>query len=72
MREFSVAPGTSAGRLDPAERPALVTGALSGIGRACAERLAQEVADEIGGEAMQAALSNYEVLDSINVEADVL
>jgi len=33
---------------------------------------AKEVADEIGGETMQADLSDYEVLDSMNIEADVV
>ena len=33
---------------------------------------AKEVAVEIGGEAMQADLSDYEVLDSMNIEADVV
>ena len=88
MGEFSVAPGTSAVRLDLTGRSALVAGAASGIGRACAERLARagaavtlldlngdaakEVVDEIGGEAVQADLSDYEVLDRIDIETDVV
>jgi 3-hydroxybutyrate dehydrogenase len=88
MGEASIAPGTSTVDLDLTGRSALVTGAASGIGRACAGRLARagasvtvldldgdaakKVAEGIGGEALQADLSDYEVLDNLEVEADII
>lgn len=88
MGESSIRPEQTAVEVDLKDKRALVTGAASGIGRACAERLARagavvtvldlngdaakQVAGEIGGEPLQADLSDYEVLDSLEVEADIV
>jgi 3-hydroxybutyrate dehydrogenase len=88
MGEASIVPGTSTVDLDLTGRSALVTGAASGIGRACAGRLARagasvtvldvdgdaakKVAEGIGGEALQADLSDYEVLDNLEVDAEII
>jgi 3-hydroxybutyrate dehydrogenase len=88
MGETSIAPGTSTVDVDLTGRSALVTGAASGIGQACAGRLARvgasvtvldldgdaakRVAEGIGGEALQADLSDYEVLDNLEIDADIV
>ena len=88
MSEASIVPGPSAAGVDLTGHSALVTGAASGIGRACAGRLAaagaevtvvdlngdaaREVADECGGKVVQADLSDYEALDALEVEADIV
>ena len=88
MSEASIVSGPSSVNVDLTKRSAIVTGAASGIGRACAERLsragaavtvldldgdaAREVAKGIGGEAVQADLSDYEVLNSLEVDTDIV
>ncbi|HET6625270.1 MAG TPA: 3-hydroxybutyrate dehydrogenase [Nocardioidaceae bacterium] len=83
-----MAPPLSLDALDLSGRRALVTGAASGIGRACAVRLAAagahvlaldvdadgagEVAEKIGGEAVAADLSEPSFLDALDPRIDVV
>ncbi|MGY1601287.1 3-hydroxybutyrate dehydrogenase [Geodermatophilus sp. SYSU D00815] len=69
-------------------RRALVTGGASGIGRACAQRLAaagasvlvldrdaeaaKAVAEEVGGDAVVADLTDLDAVDSLDLDVDVL
>ena len=78
----------AASGVDLSDRRALVTGGASGIGRACARRLAvagaevtvldldgegaSRVASEIGGRAVQADLADADALDTLGLDADVV
>ena len=82
----SYGPDVETGHL--AGRTAAVTGAGSGIGRACAARLAaagarvvaidldgeaaKQVAAEVGGEAVVADLADLDAVDRLELDADVL
>src|SRR5690349_23431996 len=78
---------TAADAVDLAGRTALVTGGSSGIGLACVRRLARagatvtvvargdvakEIADEVGGTAYQADLSDPDVLAELDLVADIV
>jgi len=82
VRREVAARGRAASGVDLSGRRSLVTGGASGIGRACAERLAvagaevtvldldgegaRRVASEIGGRAMQADLADAAALDTLD------
>jgi len=75
-------------QVDLSDRHALVTGGASGIGRACAERLAaagahvtiadvdaegaSSVADAVGGAAVAADLTSADAVDGLPAQVDIL
>jgi 3-hydroxybutyrate dehydrogenase len=84
----STAQPTSTPGLDLAGKSAIVTGGASGIGLACARRLAlagaavlivdldgeaaERAAEELGGQARQADLTDPAVLERLDLSADIL
>ncbi|HEY2665445.1 MAG TPA: 3-hydroxybutyrate dehydrogenase [Actinomycetota bacterium] len=88
MTGEAVAGARAASGVDLSGRRALVTGGASGIGRACATRLAvagaevtvldldgegaRRVASEIGGVAVQADLADAGALDTLTLDTDVV
>lgn len=90
MSEAGGVSGASGGvvNLDLSGKTALVTGAASGIGRACARRLAKagaevtvadlngeavrSVAAEIGANPVEVDLSDYAAVDALDAKADIL
>lgn len=88
MSDSFVRPEQTTVEVDLSGKRALVIGGASGIGKACAGRMARagaavrvldingdaacRVADEIGGEPLQADLSDYDVLDSLEIEVDIV
>ena len=87
MIETTTQRRTAADAVDLRGRTAVVTGGSSGIGLACVRRLARagaavtvvargaaakQIADEVGGEAYQADLTDPDVLSELDLRADIV